>query len=161
MWNCSPEVAQKLKEMGGKRTVSPRPCGKLNRAWKNPKFKNWVAGLIVCFSIAFIEPFAYAMENAATSEMWLNVFFTGEILFIAVSSLITALNDSVHSIKDSPAIEIATLVIGAVLYAIIKGTALRSDSVNTTLAIVVTLAIWVVVLTRCIGLYLVNGEDGK
>ena len=162
MSNVSPEVARKLKELAGeKRETSPGTRCKVIEVWKNPKFKAWIAGLFICFVIAFIEPFLYAMENAATLAMWLNVFSTGEILFIAVSSMITALNDSVRSIKDFPAIEVSTLVVGALLYGIIKVVALKSESFNIALAIVVTLAIWAVVLTRCISLYLINGEDGK
>lgn len=145
------------KGVAGIRTV----FGQLIR---NQKFRVWFVGFLLCFATTFTVPFIKALNSSATLKTWIDALCAGEVIIIGVTAMLTALSDSVRSLKDLPVADIAVLGLGLFFHVAIKAASSLSaspSSLNTTLALGVTIFYMIAVLIRCVNLYLIDMREGK
>lgn len=161
MWGFSKKGIANIKSLNrnnkSQQSTAPR---KMQRLLDNSKFQWWLTCNVLCIMSVFVIPLKSMASSSSTFEIWLTAFCSGEMLFIAVSALISTLNDSIELTGRWPTIELMYTLIGLVLYIILKLSAEDSETFSHSFAAIVTIAMWIVVLNRVNELYRNEGEEG-
>lgn len=157
----TPKEKEVLKGiLTGKEDDSHKPIQKSNLR-DNYQFHYWLLGLFLCLLTTFTVPLMAAMRGNDTREMWVNAFCAGEVMFIGITSMITALNDRKKTMSKLPAFDLGVLVVGVFFYTIIKGASSENGTYNIILSGTIAAVFLLTVLARGITLYISNGKGAE
>lgn len=160
MWGFTKKGIENIKSLNrNNKSQQSKAPQKMPRLLDNSKFQWWLTCNVLCIVSVFVIPIKSVASSSSTFAIWLTAFCSGEMLFIAVSALISTLNDSIELTGRWPIIELMYALVGLVLYIILKVSAEDSETFSHLFAAAVTIAMWIVVLNRVIELYRNKGEE--